>query len=398
MNVSEGLGVLLVVTSEDDGGAARSTMLLARNLPAAGVRATVVVHRESPLTRDLAAAGISCRVVPELIENLSRHPLSWSRADAILFNLRGLPRAVSHLRELARESGASLLYGQGTWANYLVALAAGDGAAGLEAIWHVRNDHTPPVTRAIVRTLARTRAVRAVIAVSASAARPYRGLGVRLEVVHNGVDRAVCDAAMARPALRAILGLGREVVLAGFAGRLVPHKGLDTLLRAVRDVAQRRPGLHLAVIGGTPNASRRDVLGELRERVRSWGLASRIHLPGYLPGVEPMIADLDLLVVPSTFPDPCPRVVVEGLSLGVPVVASRIGGIPELVRDGVDGVLLPPRDEAALVRALEELAGDAPRRAAMGEAAIARARTAFDAALVAARVAAIIREPRASRA
>jgi glycosyltransferase involved in cell wall biosynthesis len=397
VNVNDGPGVLLVVTSEDDGGAVRSTMLLARNLPAAGVRATVVVHRETRLTRDLAAAGIPCRVVPELIENLSRNPRARSSAGAIVANLRGLPRAVRRLRELAREQGASLLYGQGTWANYLVALAAGDGTAGLEAVWHVRNNHAPPVTRAIVRTLARTRAVRAVIAVSASAARPYGGLDLRLEVVHNGVDRAVCDAAMARPALRALLGLGREVVLAGFAGRLVPHKGLDTLLRAVRAVAEKQPGLHLAVIGGTPLHARRDVLGELRERVRSWGLGSRIHLPGYLPGVEPMIADLDLLVVPSTFPDPCPRVVVEGLSLGVPVVASRIGGIPELVRDGVDGVLLPPGDEVALARALEDLAGDAPRRAAMAQAALARARTTFDAARVAARVAAIIREPRAAR-
>lgn len=393
MNVSDGLGVLLVVTSEDDGGAVRSTMLLARNLPSAGVRATVVVHRETSLIRELAGAGVSCRVVPELIENLSRHPQARSKAAAIVSNLRILPRAVSRLREIARDSGSALLYGQGTWANYLVALAAGDGSAGLEAVWHVRNNHAPPVTRAIVRTLARTRAVRAVISVSASAARPYRGLGVRVEVVHNGVDRVVCDAAMAHPALRALLGLNREVVLAGFVGRLVPHKGLDTLLRAMREIAGRRPDLHLAVIGGTPRAARRDVLADLREQVRSWGLASRIHLPGYLPGVEPMIADLDLLVVPSVFPDPCPRVVVEGLSLGVPVVASRIGGIPELVRDGVDGLLLPPRDEAALGRALEQLAGDAPRRAAMGSAAHARARTAFDAARVAARIAAIIREP-----
>lgn len=397
MNASGGPGVLLVVTSEDDGGAARSTMLLARNLPAAGVPATVVVHRETPLTRKFAAAGITCRAVPELIENLSRHARTRSRAGAIVLNLLGLPRAVSRLRELAREQGAAVLYGQGTWANYLVALAAGDGTDGLEAVWHVRNDHNPPVTRAIVRALARRRAVRAVIAVSASGARPYRGLSIRLEVVHNGVDRAVCDAAMARPELRAILGLSREVVLAGFAGRLVPHKGLDTLLSAFREVAGRRPDLHLAVIGGTPRDARRDVLGELRERARSWGLAARIHLPGYLPGVEPMIADLDLLVVPSIFPDPCPRVVIEGLSLGVPVIASRIGGIPELVRDGVDGLLVPPRDEAALARALGELAGDAPRRAAMREAGLARARTAFDAARVAARIAAIIREPRVAR-
>ena len=385
------LVVLIVVSSEDDGGAARSAFLLARELPASGVLARVVVHREGRLTARLADAGLPYDILPTLVEHPLRRQSDGSQTwKALRSNVPGLARAAGQLRSLARKYGATVLYGQGTWANYQAALAGSRSRA--MAVWHIRDDHTAWLTRRVSRSLARLASVGAIIAVSESAARPYRGLPNTIAVVHNGVDLALCDRARQRPLLRERLGLGPAAVVAGYAGRLVPHKGIDCLMQAARIALSRAAAdLHVVILGGNPRRLRTDVLAELRGRAAAWGLADRIHLPGHVEDVERWMADLDILVVPSVFSDPCPRAVLEGLALGLPIIASRTGGIPEIVRDGTDAVLVSPGDAVELAGAVLGLAGNPDRRRAMATAAVEAARARFDATDVARRIAAVLR-------
>ena len=200
------LTVILVVSSENDGGAARSTFLLARDLPHFGVRPIVALHREGELSRRLTAAGIAFEVVPGLPEDLTRRPGRPDSLWAVPGNVRAVPRAVSFLRDLAEREGASVLYGQGTWANILSALAARGSATG--AVWHIRNDFRPRLKRLVMRGVARACGVRAIVAVSRSAAAPLEGLPMPLHVVENGADLAASDAARNAPDdLRQRLGI-----------------------------------------------------------------------------------------------------------------------------------------------------------------------------------------------
>lgn len=383
--------VLLVVSSEDDGGAARSTFLLARELPSSGVQARVVVHREGLLTARLLDAGLPYDVLPAMVEHPLRRRSDGTRSwTALPSNLLAFVRATGQLRSLSRQHGAGMLYGQVTWANYLVAIA---GFLGRNtAVWHIRDDHSAWPIRVAGRMLARLASVKAIIAVSGSAARPYQGLPGKLAIVYNGVDLAASDRARQQPVLRQRLGLAPGAVVAGYAGRLVPHKGLDCLMQAARIALGRAPGLHFVILGGNPKRARQDVLAGLRSQALAWGLAERLHLPGRVEDVECWLAGLDVLLVPSVYPDPCPRVVLEGLALGVPVVASRIGGIPETVRDGTDGILVAPADPGELAEALLALIDHPDRRSAMAAAAIDGARRRFDASDVARRIAAILKE------
>jgi O-antigen/teichoic acid export membrane protein/glycosyltransferase involved in cell wall biosynthesis len=384
------LTAILVVSSENDGGAARSTFLLARDLRRFGVRPIVALHREGHLSRRLAAAGIAFEVVPGLPEDLTRRPGRPDSLWAVPENVRAVPRAVADLRDLAAREAASVLYGQGTWANILSAFAA--RGSRVAAVWHIRNDFRPPLKRLVMRAVARACGLRAIVAVSRSAAAPLEELKVPLHVVHNGADLAASDAARSAPDdLRRRLGIPESAVVACYAGRLQPHKGIHVLMEAARLAMSRNASLHLVILGDNPAHAARDVRGELSQQAAAWGLGDRIHLPGWVPAVERALVGFDFVVIPSTCRECCSRSLIESLCLGLPVVASHVGGNPELLRHGEDGLLVAPGDPERLAQALVALASQAPLRRRLAIGALA-ARRRFDSVSVARGVAAVLRK------
>ncbi|MGH8335479.1 MAG: glycosyltransferase family 4 protein, partial [Gammaproteobacteria bacterium] len=135
-------------------------------------------------------------------------------------------------------------------------------------------------------------------------------------------------------------------------GRLVPSKGIDVLLRAMRKVKARNPAwsLELSVIG------KGRLQGELTQLARELGLADHVRFLGYLPQDEayPHLAAADVLALPFRS-DPGPVVIPEGLGLGVPIIACAVDGIAELVKAGDAVRLVPPDDHDSLADALNEV-------------------------------------------
>jgi glycosyltransferase involved in cell wall biosynthesis len=243
-----------------------------------------------------------------------------------------------------------------------------------------------------MRAVARACGVRAIVAVSRSAAAPLEELKVPLHVVHNGADLAASDAARSAPDdLRRRLGIPESAVVACYAGRLLPHKGIHVLMEAARSAMSQEASLHLAILGDNPAHAARDVRGELSQQAATWGLGDRIHLPGWVPNVERVLLGFDFVVIPSTCRECCSRSLVESLCLGLPVVASRVGGNPELLRHREDGLLVASGEPEELAEALVALASQAPLRRRLAIGAFA-ARRRFDSVSVARRVAAILRK------
>jgi glycosyltransferase involved in cell wall biosynthesis len=154
-----------------------------------------------------------------------------------------------------------------------------------------------------------------------------------------------------------------------FAGRLSPEKGIDTLIDAVGRLGA---GVGLEIAGEGPDRSR---LEALASRVAP----DRVHFAGRLDQKEmdALVARAAALVLPSRWYENQPMVVLEAFARAVPVVASDLGGTPELIRHGTDGFLVPPDDAAALAASLEALLVDPGRARAMGRAARQRALTTF---------------------
>jgi glycosyltransferase involved in cell wall biosynthesis len=195
--------------------------------------------------------------------------------------------------------------------------------------------------------------------------------GTRARVVYNGMDveRIARAAAAPRPAGVA-LGGGPTV---GMVGHLDARKNPAVLVEAMAEVRAAVPGARALLVGAFRDpAYERSV----RERARTLGLADAVAVTGFLANPFPLVARLDLLVHPA-LRDPFPLALLEGMALGRPIVASAVGGIPEMLEDGVSGCLVPPGDAPALAAAIAALLRDPARRARVGAAARERLVTRF---------------------
>jgi len=212
----------------------------------------------------------------------------------------------------------------------------------------------------LVRTLVQQRAwrrwrgvFRLIVANSEALARTLRANGVEVDAVIRNGTRPV----PARPLLQ-------HPPLIACAGRLVPRKGVDDLLRALQLVVPRRPDARLLIVGDGPDRPR------IERLVAEYGLKDHVTLCGYLarPRLDAVLGAAWVQVVPSRYLEPFANVVAEAMMRGTVVVATATGGTPEVVRDGVTGFLFAPGNADALAARLISLLDDRSLAERMGQA------------------------------
>ncbi|MDT4987529.1 MAG: hypothetical protein QOI74_1623 [Micromonosporaceae bacterium] len=183
----------------------------------------------------------------------------------------------------------------------------------------------------------------------------------------GGAAGAAGAASVPGPAAPERAGATRPRLL--FVGRLEHVKGVQVLLAALPAVLARHPDTVLTVCGSGP------LEAALRERVDRLGLTSSVEFVGWLPHhqLAGRLADADVVVVPSLAPEAFGLTCLEAMAAGTPVVASAVGGLPDLVRPGVTGELVAPGDPAALAGAVDGLLADEVRRRRLGRAGRRRA-------------------------
>jgi glycosyltransferase involved in cell wall biosynthesis len=167
------------------------------------------------------------------------------------------------------------------------------------------------------------------------------------------------------------------------SGRAMPYKGIPVLIQAAALMAQTDPEVHFAYAGDGPARQ------EFKRDVTALGL-SRFHFLGKRTDTAALLNSATVAVAPSVWAEAFGLTVVEAMAAGVPVVASAVGGIPELVDPDVTGILVPPGDAAALADALRRLIQDPALREQMGGKARAAARARFSHTRVADELAAVL--------
>lgn len=198
----------------------------------------------------------------------------------------------------------------------------------------------------------------ATIAVSQAVARLAGG--AHTHVIYPGVD-VEAFAAPGAPQ-------GGPIVV-GAAGRFVPLKGLTHLLRAFRELSDV-PNVRLALAGDGPQRA------ELEREARELGLGDRVEFLGWESNLAPVFARWSIFVQPSLH-DALPMTVLEAMAAGLPVVATSVEGLPEVVIDGETGLLVPPADSGALATAIRTLSLDGDLRSRLGAAARRRVEEHF---------------------
>jgi glycosyltransferase involved in cell wall biosynthesis len=333
------------------GGGEVQVLLLVRALARRGHASTLAADPRGRLAPAARAAGVA--VVPLAVRNHLDVP------------------AALRLRRLAR--GHDVVHYHTARAHALAPLVH---APGLRRIVTRRMDYVPaggPYARLLYN-----HAVDRVIAISDGVRRALVAGGVRpdrIRVVPSGIDvAAIAAAAEAGGALRRAWDVGADEILVLAPGGLEPRKGHDVLLRAVAGLVAA--GLPLRVV----------IAGEGGERARleddARALGGRVRLLGFRDDLPACLAAADVVAMPSRH-EGLGVAALEAMAAGRPVVASRVGGLAEVVADAETGLLVPPGDAVALGEALARLVRDAGLRARLGAAGRARVAARYTSAAMA---------------
>jgi len=330
------LRVLHAITMLELGGAQRNTL-----------------DTVARLDRDRFEVGLACADRGELLAEARGIP------DTTLFLLPHLRREVRPLDDLRafrelrgaiRAFGADLVHTHSSKAGVLGRAAA--RAEGVAVVVHSIHGygfgpHQHPLVRRLFLAAERQAArwTTAFVAVSRENLQQGLRLGLftadRVHLIRSGIALAAFRTPQGGEAVRRELGIPPEAPLVVQVSCFKPQKAPERFVELARRVRDRVPAAHFLLVGD----------GELRprlERLReAAGLADRLHLPGWRRDVPAVLAAATVATLTSRF-EGLPRAVVEALAAGVPVVAMAVDGVVEVVRDGVNGFLVPPGDVAAM--------------------------------------------------
>ena len=195
---------------------------------------------------------------------------------------------------------------------------------------------------------------------------PY--LAPKITRIYNGLPPSQYDAVF--PADLRPFGITDECFVIGSVSAMAPLKGQDVLIEAFALIHERLPQLRLVIVGGAHgNQQQQGYERQLWERVAALGLQEKIVFTGWREDVWSLLGSFDVFAHVPTLADSLPTVLLHASALGRPNVASRIGGIPEIVVDGATGWLVPPSDAPALADKLAQLVAQPEQRIAFGKAA-----------------------------
>ncbi len=343
------LRIVLALESSGPGGAENMVVSLTIALRELGHDPIVATLREGWMTERAHAAGISVWVMPQrpgldiawiirFARRLRRERIDVLHSHEFAMNIFGGTAAL-----LARVAAVSTIHGK-----------------------HWIADRK---RRALAYRVLR-RAGVPVVAVSEDLARFLsEGLGIergQIQLVRNGIAIPAESGAVDRAEARRAIGLPMEGPLLVAVGNLYPVKDHATLLRALALLPEARVAI----------AGRGDEEPNLRSLAAELGIEPRVHLLGLRSDVDRLLCAADIFVQPSRS-EGLPLAVLEAMAAGLPVVATRVGGMGEAVVDGETGILVEPAQPEALARALQTLVADRDRREQMGIAAGQRARAEF---------------------
>ncbi len=384
------------------GGSAISLAELVRGLrEATPVESTVLTFQARGINEDAYPGAtvirkprlMSYQTRTDLIDLLRRKPIPPLLADLAIkaYNVAYWAYE-SHLTRfiarIVRTQGIDVVHANNFWEWSAI---RGAQRGGARCILHFRGFANPAPTTVRERAGdAVDRIITRYIAISDSVAAATRAYGApadKVVTIPNPVSVDTYVAATARrETVRAKHGFGPAHLVVGVFGRVTAWKGQVEFLDAMRTIVGECADLRVLIVGDESDAA--DV--EYRDRMVALAatpeLAGHVTLAGFQADVAAYYAACDIIVHCSRTPEPFGRVVIEAMATSKPLIAMDEGGPSEIITDGVDGILVPPRDEARLAAAVRTLYHDPAKRECIGRAAFETVRTRYDSAEIARRV------------
>lgn len=337
------------------------------------VEVSVVIFNDGKLAHELSKRGVPVIIFPEI---------KWS-ARVIL----------RELVALCRRHQFHVLHTHKYKDNILGTLAA--WRAGIPVVVRTVHGASEPfrgmqagriAAYEVLDRIALSKGADRIVAVSSNLAGNLRKAYGDKKVVqiHNGID---LQRTTLRPAgeTKALLGIPEDHYVIGTVGRIMPVKGHKYLLRCAQLLLRNRRDIQVVIVGDGP------LQYELAQLASELGVERNVHFLGHRDDIDDLIRVMDIFVLPSLH-EGIPMVVLEAMALARPIVASKVGGIPEVVHDGMQGLLVAPADPNALAQACMKLLEDRDLANRFGEAARIRVQQEFSAEAMGARTYQLYRE------
>jgi glycosyltransferase involved in cell wall biosynthesis len=369
--------ILRIVTRLNTGGPVKHLTALARALDPGRYEQRLAAGREGPgegsMRPFVEAQGVQLTMVPEMVGTTRLGP-----GDVV---------AVARIRRLIRDFQPDVVETHTTKAGIVGRLAA--HLEGSPVVLHVYHGHVLEGYYGAIKTWMARSAERVLarksdrlVAVSAHVKSDLVKFGVaspeQITLVEPGFDLTpMLRCRLERGALRRELGLDPGTPLVGIVGRLTPIKNHRLFLAAAAAVLAVRPDVHFLVVGDGESGP------AIRALARRLGLMKRLTFTGWRYDLPRIYADLDV-VVSCSKNEGTPFTIIEAMAAGCPVVATRVGGVPDLLKDQATGLLVPPAQAAPLVAAILRLLGEPGLGQALARAAAAQVEVRFDPARLAA--------------
>jgi glycosyltransferase involved in cell wall biosynthesis len=358
----EGKLIAFFHQSSDLYGSDRILLDLADGVQRAGGKAVVLLPDTGPLTEEFAARNIEFHTLPVL--KLSRSRFGLKGLFNLLLEMLNALSAYDHVFGDRKvdivHSNTLAVLGGALWAR----------RRRIPHLWHVHEIIEHPWIAAHVFPRLINAMADQVVCNSDATCQWLRdalpGLGKKMRVIRNGVQSPTCSDELTIAELQIKFRPAGTRLAVGLVGRINRLKGHNLLMDAVELLHRQGVDDFSVVFIGSAPPGQEVYQSQLAERIARSPLRVRIVVQGFTANVWPIYAALDIVCVPSTEPESFGLVAAEAMSMGKPVLASRLGALSEVVVDGSTGLTFDPKDTEALAAALEKLLGDDAMRMSMG--------------------------------
>ena len=383
--------ILFINHSIRDGGPGRSLYYLLKHFDYEQFNVSTLIPEKKVFSKNIEKDNLKVNQIVNnnFPENLKRQNFQFQGKkfsilplDIIINVFRLIYLLFDFKKELVRNK-IDVIYCNGTLAKFFGATLG--SIYSIKVVWHVRNYQKNIFLSYLINFFSTFNSVKKIICVSKSTMSQFK-IKEKCKVINNGIDTEEFNPTTVLRELREKFNISKEKIIIGTAGRVVPRKNFEHFVQLGIDVCKKyKKDCLFVLVGDTPYYFGQNLMTKLKAMVKKENLEDKFIFTGYTDKVEAYISDFDIFFIPSMYEDPFPRVVIESMALGKPVLGYNIGGIGEAIDNKVNGYSFN-LDDSSVIDSILELIEDEELRLKMSFEARKKAVNSYDSRIIASKI------------
>ena len=383
--------ILFINHSIRDGGPGRSLYYLLKHFDYEEFNVSTLIPEKKVFSKNIEKDNLKVNQIVNnnFPENLKRQNFQFQGKkfsilplDIIINLFRLIYLLFDFKKELVRNK-IDVIYCNGTLAKFFGATLG--SIYSIKVVWHVRNYQKNIFLFYLINFFSTFNSVKKIICVSKSTMSQFK-IKEKCKVINNGIDTEEFNPTTVLRELREKFNISKEKIIIGTAGRVVPRKNFEHFVQVGIDVCKKyKKDCLFVLVGDTPYYFGQNLMTKLKAMVKKENLEDKFIFTGYTDKVEAYISDFDIFFIPSMYEDPFPRVVIESMALGKPVLGYNIGGIGEAIDNKVNGYSFN-LDDSSVIGSILELIEDEELRLKMSFEARKKAINSYDSRIIASKI------------